>query len=119
MPKAIVGTLESYSKPCTVTLTGDLDLSTRQNTRSQLQPLALCRYAVVDLRNAYIGDATFFGDLAAAHKAQARRGTIVLVISNERLRRLFCSVHFDKIFPVVATIAEAHRVIALQQAAAE
>ena len=120
LPNAIVGTIKSYRKLCTVTLDGDLDLSTRQHTRAQLQPLAHYRYGIVDLRNARIADATFFGDLAAAYRAYAGKGgAIVLISSNERLRRLFRMVQFDKVFPIVASLAEARRLISWRKAAAK
>lgn len=116
MPRTAAGAAASYRKPCVVRLEGCIDLSTRQHTRAQLAALAGCRYGIVDLREAQIGDATLFGDLAMSRLHAGERAAIVLVISNDRMRRLFRIVHFDKYFSIVATIAEAHRVFELQQA---
>lgn len=100
------------SEPIVVSLEGELDLWTQQSTRTLLQPLASCRYGILDLRAARIGDATFLGDLAMLYRANlAAGGAIVLVASNAHAKRILEIVQFDELFPVVASIGEARALV--------
>lgn len=100
------------SEPLLVSLEGELTLWTQQATRMRLQPLASCRYGILDLRDARIGDATFLGDLAMLYRSNlAAGGAIVLVATSAHAKRILEIVQFDELFPVVETVGEARALI--------
>jgi anti-anti-sigma regulatory factor len=71
------------------------------------------RYGVVDFEDARIGDATCLSDIAAVGRINATTGgKIVLCVSNPLIRKILKIVHFDELFPIVPTLAEAHALIA-------
>ena len=92
-------------------LTGDLDLSTLPRFGDCLTRLAAAAgtsAAVVDLDGvAYLDDAALGLLLGAAGRARTVGGDLVVVASDDRLRRRLAGTGFDRAVRVVAAIAEA------------
>jgi anti-anti-sigma factor len=97
-----------------VTLEGDLDIFRRDHTQAKLDGLRSANLGIVDLRRAGALDATFLGQLAALRSANLKAGgTIVLVVTNPAILKLLHIVRFDRVFPIVESIEQAHELIPL------
>lgn len=91
-------------------LNGDLDVATLPRFNDYLVRLLTgCsgRVGVVDLDGlAFMDDAAMGLLLGAAGRARAVGGDVVVVVSEDRLRRRLTATGFDKAIRVVAAISE-------------
>ena len=92
-------------------LTGDLDVATLPRFNDYLVKLltgSTGKIGVVDIDGlGFMDDAALGLLLGAAGRARAVGGDLVVVVSEDRLRRRLAATGFDKAVRVVAAISEA------------
>ena len=94
----------------TISLTGDIDLYTAPELKTELHRLieAGATRIVIDLTSATFIDSTTLGVLLGALKRfRPTGGELVLVCSDPNIRRIFEITLLDRVFPIFETLASA------------
>lgn len=92
-----------------VTVTGVVDVATAPDVRARLHEVGLGgARVVVDLDGVELLDSFGLGVLVGAHKrAVTGGGRLVLVVTRERLRRLFAVTGLDAVLTLTGTLEDA------------
>lgn len=111
LPRELVLDVHSVGLHLVVTVSGDLDLHTAPQLRSELSAQARRGHAriVVDLDGVTFLDSVGLGVLVGARNLLLEvNGTLDVVCGNERLLRLFRLTALDQLFPLHASAAALH-----------
>jgi anti-sigma B factor antagonist len=93
-----------------LSVAGEIDVYTAPQLRDRLVQLVAdgSQHIVVDMERVEFLDSTGIGVLVGALKrARAEDGSLRLVVTSERILKIFRIVGLEKIFPIHPSIAEA------------
>lgn len=111
LPRDLVLDVHSIGLHLVITVSGDLDLHTAPQLRSELAAQARRGHdrIVVDIDGVTFLDSVGLGVLVGArNKLLAVNGTLEVVCGNERLLRLFRLTRLDRTFPLHPSLAALH-----------
>lgn len=91
-------------------LSGELDMTMREEIVALLRPLAESPMPLVDLRDVSYLDSSALGALIGLRKAVARKGNRVsVVVSSRKIRQIFAMTRVEELFDIYETVGAACR----------